>query len=143
MGPTPAAPARRAPHGDEAQLFATYHRRLLRLVAHDVPGTAAGHRRRLRVRLARARRAPARAHERGRLAAGRRATGSCSPRPREALGLVAALPPRKRAVLSGHSYSETAARLGMSKRTVERQLLRARRAVRRAKADTNPGPLAA
>jgi DNA-directed RNA polymerase specialized sigma24 family protein len=62
---------------------------------------------------------------------------------REALGLVAALPLRKRAVLSGHSCSETAARLGMSERTVERQLLRARRAVRRAKADTNAGPLAA
>jgi DNA-binding NarL/FixJ family response regulator len=58
---------------------------------------------------------------------------------REAFGLVAALPPRKRAVLtlqvSGHSYGETAARLGMIERTVERQLLRARAAVRRANAD--------
>jgi DNA-directed RNA polymerase specialized sigma24 family protein len=69
---------------------------------------------------------------RGRLVAGRPASGSDSP---------------QRAVLTlrvpGHSYRETAARLGISERTVERQLLRARRAVRRAKADTDAGPLAA
>jgi hypothetical protein len=34
-------------------------------------------------------------------------------------------------------------RIGISERTVERQLLCARRAVRRAKADINGGPLAA
>jgi RNA polymerase sigma factor (sigma-70 family) len=54
---------------------------------------------------------------------------------REALALVAALPARKRAVLalqvSGHSYREIAAALGMTERTVERQLLRARATVRR------------
>jgi DNA-binding CsgD family transcriptional regulator len=57
---------------------------------------------------------------------------------REALGLLAALPPRKRAVLalqvSGHSYREMAAEMQMTERTVERQLLRARVAVRRADA---------
>jgi DNA-directed RNA polymerase specialized sigma24 family protein len=34
--------------------------------------------------------------------------------------------------VSGHSYAEIAAELGMSPRTVERQLLRARAAVREA-----------
>jgi RNA polymerase sigma factor (sigma-70 family) len=65
----------------------------------------------------------------------------------EALGLVAALPPRKRGVLAlqvaGHSYRETAAQLGMTERTVQRQLLRARAAVRSANADTAEVPLAA
>jgi RNA polymerase sigma factor (sigma-70 family) len=53
---------------------------------------------------------------------------------RDALAHVAALPARKRAVLAlqvtGHSYGEIAAELGMSQRTVERQLVRGRAAVR-------------
>ena len=56
---------------------------------------------------------------------------------RDALAHVAGLPARKRAVLtlhvSGHSYGEIAAELHMTPRTVERQLLRARAAVRRAR----------
>jgi DNA-directed RNA polymerase specialized sigma24 family protein len=55
---------------------------------------------------------------------------------RDALGHLAALPTRKRAVLtlqvSGHSYGEIAAELGMKQRTVGR-LLRARAAVRYAR----------
>ena len=55
---------------------------------------------------------------------------------REALSLVAALPARKRAVLTlqvaGHSYAEIAAELQMTQGTVERQVPRARAAVRRA-----------
>jgi DNA-directed RNA polymerase specialized sigma24 family protein len=49
------------------------------------------------------------------------------------------LPARKRVVLTlqvlGHSYGEIAAGLGMGQRTVERQLLRARAAVRSARSD--------
>ena len=56
---------------------------------------------------------------------------------REALAHLAGLPERKRAVLtlqvSGHSYGEMAAELGISHRTVERQLLRARATVRNAR----------
>jgi RNA polymerase sigma factor (sigma-70 family) len=56
---------------------------------------------------------------------------------RDALRHLVALPVRKRAVLtlqvSGHSYGEIAAELRMSPRTVERQLLRARAAVRHAR----------
>jgi RNA polymerase sigma factor (sigma-70 family) len=52
----------------------------------------------------------------------------------DALALVAALPVRKRAFLalklSGHTYDEIASELGVSGRTVDRQLVRARRAVR-------------
>jgi DNA-directed RNA polymerase specialized sigma24 family protein len=65
----------------------------------------------------------------------------------DALGMVAALPARKRAVLTlhvaGHSYREMAVRLCMSERRVERQLLRARRAVRRANAEPSDRALTA
>jgi RNA polymerase sigma factor (sigma-70 family) len=61
---------------------------------------------------------------------------------RSALRLVAALPERERAVLTlhiyRHSYRETAAQLQMTERTVERQLLRARAAVRTARGESPP-----
>ena len=155
--------ARRPPtRGDEAALFRTHHRRLLRLVARDVSarpqviedacafawlellvrqpertsimGWLRVVARREALRLARhdRRSAPlSPAQPDGRAAtAGARAAEA-----REALDLLAGLPVRKRAVLtlqvSGHSYAEIAQRLHMSPRTVERQLLRARAAVRR------------
>jgi RNA polymerase sigma factor (sigma-70 family) len=54
---------------------------------------------------------------------------------RERLRVLGALPPRQRRLLllqaAGYSYEEIAQRTGESRRTVERQLLRARRGARR------------
>jgi len=54
---------------------------------------------------------------------------------RERLRLVSTLPPRQQRLLllhaAGYSYKEIAARTGDSRRTVERQLLRAKRSARR------------
>lgn len=55
-------------------------------------------------------------------------------RAREALRALAALPPRQRAyltlIVSGHSYDEVARRHGVTSRTVNRQVGRARRHLR-------------
>lgn len=161
MGPTcpAAAPTLR---GDESDLFRTHHRRLLQLVARDVPARAQViedacafawlefvTRQPERTRIVGwlrvvARREAIRLARHDRWATRHTADGADrvpaddppSGRARHALELVAALPPRKRAVLalqvSGHSYREIADRLAMTERTVERQVLRARAAVRRA-----------
>jgi RNA polymerase sigma factor (sigma-70 family) len=147
--------------GDETDLFRRHHRRLLTLVARDVSarpqliedacayawlelvarqpertnviGWLRIVARREAIRLVRydrrlARLGPERPDAQG---AERRAARQEA---RDALAHLAALPARKRAVLtlrvSGHSYAEIAAELCMSQRTVERQLLRARAAVR-------------
>jgi DNA-directed RNA polymerase specialized sigma24 family protein len=56
--------------------------------------------------------------------------------------MFAALPPRKRAVLtlqvSGHSYREMAGEMQISERTIERQVLRARAAVPGTRARRRP-----
>jgi RNA polymerase sigma factor (sigma-70 family) len=165
MAPTSRSVRQPVPGGDEADLFRTHHRRLLQLVARDVSarpqviedacafawlelvarqpartnilGWLRVVARREAIRLARYDRRLAaltpRDHDRRAAHAHRSRLEA-----REALGLVAALPPRKRAVLapqvSGHSYREMAAGLQISERTVERQVLRARAAVRRAHA---------
>jgi RNA polymerase sigma factor (sigma-70 family) len=155
--------ARSPLRGDEGELFRRHHRRLLALVARDVSARpqviedACAYawlefvdRQPERISVIGWLRIVAR-HEAIRLVqydrrlvdvggecpeqsvADRRSSGqeAC-----DALALLAALPPRRRAVLtlqvSGHSYREIAAELGMSQRTVERQLLRARAAVRQA-----------
>ena len=161
-------PSRRRPplRGDETELFRRHHRRLLALVARDVAARpqviedacACAW-------LELVARQPERSnvigwlrivarHEAIRLGRYDRRLASFGPeRPdeqgadrrtahegvRDALVNLAALPARKRAVLtlqvSGHSYGEIAAELGMSPRTVERQMLRARAAVRYARAE--------
>jgi RNA polymerase sigma factor (sigma-70 family) len=155
--------ARRRPplRGDETDLFRRHHRRLLALVARDVPsrpqviedacayawlelvarqpdrtnimGWLRIVARREAIRLGvydrrLAGESAERVDERG---AERRSAGEDA---REALGHLAALPARKRAVLtlrlSGYSHAEIAGELRMTRRTVERQLVRARAAVR-------------
>ena len=163
MGSPSTACARPSLQGDESELFRRHHRRLLRLIARDVDARpqvieyayawlellarqpertnivgwlriVARHK---AVRLAR--------YDRRLLALGpERAGHDAGPsraaireEARDALAHVAGLPARKRAVLtlhvSGHSYGEIAAELHMTPRTVERQLLRAPAAVRRAR----------
>jgi|tagenome__1003787_1003787.scaffolds.fasta_scaffold20749176_3 RNA polymerase sigma factor (sigma-70 family) len=174
MGPTAPAAPRPAPRGDEAALFRTHHRRLLRLVAYDVSarpqvtedpyafawtellarqperGNVIGWlrvvARRAAIRLAQYDRRLATslaADDEHRAARAHPVAAEA----RHALGLVAGLAPRKRAVfalhISGHSYPEIVARLGMTERTVERQLRRARAAVLQGNADTADVPLTA
>jgi RNA polymerase sigma factor (sigma-70 family) len=154
--------------GDEAQLFRTHHRRLLRLVARDVSARPQViedacafawlelvARQPERANIVGWLRVVAR-HEALRLARHDRCAGELALTQderasaaaeralaaREALAVLAALPARKRAVLtlqvSGHSYAEIAAALQMTHRTVERQLLRARARVRSCRGD-EPG----
>ena len=148
--------------GDEAELFRRHHRDLLRLVARDVNagpqviedacafawleflarqpqrtnpvGWLRVVARREAIRLARHdRRAAALEPHRADACPGP-ATGHAT-QAKEALRAVAALPDRRRAVLTlqiaGHSYREIGQELRMTPRTVERQLVRARAAVRR------------
>jgi RNA polymerase sigma factor (sigma-70 family) len=174
MGLTPRPTPGPALGGDEEHLFRTHHRRLLRLVARDV--TARPQviedacafawlelvaRQPQRTNVVGWLRVVAR-HEAIRLATHDRRFARTAARPAdagmpnepsagsealEALYLLAALPARKRAVLTlqvaGYSYRETAARLSMSERTVERQLQRARAAVRHARDEAGELHLAA
>jgi RNA polymerase sigma factor (sigma-70 family) len=152
---------RRPQAGDESELFRTHHRDLLRLVACDVSArpqviedacafawAELVARQPERMNVIGWLRVVAR-REAIRLAVYDRRTAALSPDAdvctggremlrldaREALERLAALPPRKRTVLtlqvSGCSYAEIARELHMTSRTVERQVLRARAAVRR------------
>jgi len=155
------APAVAPLRGDEADLFDRHHQQLLRVVARDVraspqlieDGCAFAW-------LELVARQPDRINPMGwlRVVAGREAVrlatydrrmhafGETVADPAVATELrfevhagleaLATLPPRQRDALtlrvSGHSHAEIGARLDMTARTVERQLGRARRAVRRA-----------
>jgi RNA polymerase sigma factor (sigma-70 family) len=74
---------------------------------------------------------------RGSVTGGPHATPEQCDEARDALNALAALPARKRAFLSlkvgGYSYDEIAKQLGTTWRTVNRQLVRARRTVRDAR----------
>ena len=161
------------PHGDEEALYRAHHKRLLRLIARDVPARpqviedACGFawaellaRQPERTSIVGWLRVVARGGAL-RLAQSDRATvlmiaidtdalpfparstncpaGSASERCEafDALSLLAGLPVRRRtflaAKIAGYSYEEIAAELEVSWRTVNRQLVRARRAVRAAR----------
>jgi RNA polymerase sigma factor (sigma-70 family) len=166
MGPTtPAVPTLR---GDEEDLFRRHHDQLRRIIARDVRASpqliedACAY-----ALLELVARQPERSNPIGwlRVVAGREAvrlarydrrlralgrtlpdTGAAADRwleLRAGLEAVSALPPPQRAALtlrvSGHIHAEIGAALGMTARTVERQLGRARKAMRRADtATTHP-----
>ena len=75
--------------------------------------------------------------DRGRSTSCPRATAVVHGEALKALALLAALPERKRSFLAakvaGHSYDEIAAELNVSRLTVNRQLMRARGALRDAR----------
>lgn len=166
----PTMPAVVALHGDDADLFRTHHEQLLRIVARDVRASpqliedACAF-----AWLEFVARQPERVNPMGwlRVVAGREAVrvarrerrlhalGDSVPDPagaadrrleaRAGLEALAALPRRQRAApalrVSGHSHAEIGAALGMTVRTVERQLGRARQAIRRADTlERHPAP---
>lgn len=160
------------PHGDEEALYRAHHKRLLRLIARDVPARpqviedACGFAwaellarqpertsivgwlrivaRREAIRLAQCDRLtvlmsaidPDGLTDHGRSTTCRRATVSDHAEALDALALLASLPERKRtfltAKIAGYSYDEIASELDVSWLTVNRQLVRARAAVREA-----------
>jgi RNA polymerase sigma factor (sigma-70 family) len=164
--------------GDEEALYRAHRRRLLRLVARNVPARpqviedACGFAwaellarqpertsivgwlrivaRREAIRLARCDRLtvllspidPDGLTDDGRLTTCRRATASDHAEALDALALLAGLPERKRTFLTakvaGYSYDEIASELDVSWLTVNRQLVRARAALRKPRAGS-PG----
>ena len=161
------------PHGDEEALYRAHHKRLLRLIARDVPARpqviedACGFAwtellarqpertsivgwlrivaRREAIRLAQSDRVtvlmsaidPDGLTDRGQSTSCPTASASQHRDALDALVLLAGLPERKRTFLAakvaGYSYDEIASELDVSWLTVNRQLVRARAAVREAR----------